>query len=141
MFQMTNIQLKFTDLSSCPGGINRRNTSLVLCLIDQTGQTVGRSVIPVRICASPKRDRLRDERETRAHLVTDQTVDMELSQGQAQQKYWVLATNKRNYELLKQHGELLEETAQGDVTKWREQVDLFNSPSNSQKRRKNDIQK
>ena len=109
--------------------------------MDQTGQCVGRRVVPVRICASPKRDKVRDERETRGHLVTADTLDIELSQGQTEQKYWVLATNKRNYELLRQHGELLEETVQGDVTKWREQVDLFNNKSNPHKRRKSDIPK
>jgi len=127
-YQMIKVGLKFTDLSSCVGGINRRATCLVLCLVDQTGLTVGRRVLPVRICTSPRRDCLRDEGEARGLKCPDK----EEEQG----KYWVLATSKERFELLTKYGELLEQNGGGDTAKWNEEVKIFNKELSACKRRK-----
>ena len=59
--QETPIRIKFMDLSSCPGGINRRDTCLVLALTDASGTCLGRKMLPVRVCSQPKRDRANEE--------------------------------------------------------------------------------
>ena len=57
----TPITIRFTDLGSCAGGINRRDTAVVFTL-EKDGGVVGRQVMPVRICTCPKRDKDHDER-------------------------------------------------------------------------------
>ena len=102
-YQTTPIKIKFTDLSSCPGGINRRDTSLVFCLIDQNGQAVGRKVLPVKICTSPKRDKAHDEKLERLTQRTE-TGNSGTGDSQSQDdkdKFWVLATSRETFESLK----------------------------------------
>ena len=43
----TPITLVFTDLSSCQGGINRRDTSVVFSM-EKDGVVLGRQVLPVK---------------------------------------------------------------------------------------------
>ena len=95
-YQSTPIKIKFTDLSSCPGGINRRDTCLVFCLIDQSGQAVGRKVLPVKICTSPKRDKAHDEKLERLSQRTEDS-----GSDDSQEKFWVLATSRDTFESLK----------------------------------------
>ena len=100
------ITVRFTDLSSCPGGINRRETAVVFTL-EQEGQgVVGRKVMPVRVCTCPKRDREHDEKErqggSRGQGKRPPPPQEEL-QGEEGQ-FWVLATDRDNYEALVQVG-------------------------------------
>ncbi|XP_059481894.1 cellular tumor antigen p53-like isoform X2 [Neocloeon triangulifer] len=48
--------------SSCDNGINRRSLALLFTL-EISGRVIGRQVLPIRICASPHRDRMLDERK------------------------------------------------------------------------------
>ena len=121
--QCTSVSVKFTDLSSCPGGINRRDTSLVLALTDHSGQLMGRRVLPVRICTCPKRDREKDEREERETRHRD--IETHQNQGEVEE-FWVLASSRDNYEALLKVGEVLEKKEGGDVDKWKEDVRNFN---------------
>ena len=121
--QGTSVSVKFTDLSSCPGGINRRDTSLVLALTDHSGQLMGRRVLPVRICTCPKRDREKDEREERETRHRD--TETHQNQGEVEE-FWVLASSRDNYEALLKVGEVLEKKEGGDVDKWKEDVRNFN---------------
>jgi len=102
------VTLRFTDLSSCSGGINRRDVGLVVSL-EEDGESVGSALVPVRVCTSPKRDREAEEKQLRPVRKTTS-------------QYWVLATNQDNYEALMKVGEVLERTAGGDVETWTEEV-------------------
>ena len=53
--------LKFMCLGSDLGGINRRPVKLVFTLEDGAGLVVGRQVFGLRLCSSPKRDKLKEE--------------------------------------------------------------------------------
>ena len=130
--ESTKVSIKFTDLSSCPGGINRRDTSLVLALTDHCGQLLGRRVIPVRICTCPKRDREKDEREVRISRMRDEKN--ESGRGRVEREtFWVMATSRENYETLLKVGESLEKKDGGDIDKYNEDVKRFNS-SNKKRR-------
>lgn len=50
--------------SSCVGGMNRRNTSIIFTLEENT-QVVGRKVLKVRICSCPKRDMTQELEQNR----------------------------------------------------------------------------
>ena len=131
-FESTKVSIKFTDLSSCPGGINRRDTSLVLALTDHCGQPLGRRVIPVRICTCPKRDREKDEREERISRMRDETN--ESGRGRVEREtFWVMATSRENYETLLKVGESLEKKDGGDIDKYNEDVKRFNSSNKKRK--------
>ena len=58
-YQIT--RFKFTCLSSCKSGINRRPTSLVFYLMSPEGDVLGCRVMDICICTRPGRDRERDE--------------------------------------------------------------------------------
>lgn len=134
-FGSTKVSIKFTDLSSCTGGINRRDTSLVLVLTDRSGQPLGRRVIPVRICTCPKRDREKDEREERISRMRHETNVFQHNDTvrEERERFWVLATSKENYETLLKVGESLEKKDGGDINKYNEDVKTFNS-SNKKRR-------
>ena len=53
--------LKFMCLGSDLGGINRRPVKLVFTLEDGAGLVLGRQVFGLRLCSSPKRDKLKEE--------------------------------------------------------------------------------
>ena len=55
------VRFKFTCLSSCKSGINRRPTVLVFCLQSPDGFTLGRRVVDLCICTRPGRDRIKEE--------------------------------------------------------------------------------
>ena len=57
------VTIRFTDLSNCDRGINKRGTAVVLTLEEELQGVVGRRVLPVKICTCPKRDREHEERE------------------------------------------------------------------------------
>ena len=63
--------LKFMCLGSDLGGINRRPVKLVFTLEDAVGLLVGRQVFDLRLCSSPKRDKLKDEEK---HLQQEETA-------------------------------------------------------------------
>ena len=63
--------LKFMCLGSDLGGINRRPVKLVFTLEDAVGLVVGRQVFDLRLCSSPKRDKLKDEEK---HLQQEETA-------------------------------------------------------------------
>ena len=133
--ESTTVSIKFTDLSSCTGGINRRDTALVLALTDSSGQPLGRRVIPVRICTCPKRDRERDEREERISRMREETDKRQQggSVKEERETFWVMATSRENYETLLKVGESLEKKDGGDMDKYNEEVKRFNC---SNKRRR-----
>ena len=120
------ITIRFTDLSSCPGGINRREIAVVFTL-ESKGRVVGRKVLPVRVCTCPKRDRQHDEKERGGSsssssgrvpggkrappetLVQSESQVGEVAGGQVQpstsgvaEEFWVLAKGAENYKALKQ---------------------------------------
>ena len=126
------ITIRFTDLSSCPGGINRREIAVVFTL-ESEGRVVGRKVLPVRVCTCPKRDRQHDEKERggssssggrvpggkRAPPDPRETLVQSQSQGAGSQggvggevqqpstsgvaeEFWVLARGPENYKALRQ---------------------------------------
>ena len=133
--QSTTVSIKFTDLSSCPGGINRRNTALVLALTSHSGQPLGRRVIPVRICTCPKRDREKDEREERISRMREEANEEKHGGevGEERETFWVMATSRENYETLLKVGETLEKKDGGDMVKYNEEVKKFNR-SNKKRR-------
>ena len=122
------ITIRFTDLSSCPGGINRREIAVVFTL-ESESRVVGRKVLPVRVCTCPKRDRQHDEKERggnsssngrvpggkRAPPDPRETLVLSQSQGAAEsqaavqpstsgvtEEFWVLARGAENYKALRQ---------------------------------------
>ncbi|XP_016931580.4 cellular tumor antigen p53 isoform X2 [Drosophila suzukii] len=54
------LAFKFVCQNSC---IGRKETSLVFCLENASGDIVGQQVMEVKICTCPKRDRNQDERQ------------------------------------------------------------------------------
>ena len=120
------ITIRFTDLSSCPGGINRREIAVVFTL-ESEGRVVGRKVLPVRVCTCPKRDRQHDEKERGSGSSSGrapgdkrapptqlrETLVQTRSQGAAGEvqqpstsgvadEFWVLARGPENYKALRQ---------------------------------------
>ena len=120
------ITIRFTDLSSCPGGINRREVAVVFTL-ETEGRVVGRKVLPVRVCTCPKRDRQHDEKEcgskvpggkrpppdageTLVHSQSHGAAESQSAGGDVQQPstsgaiddFWVLARGAENYKALRQ---------------------------------------
>lgn len=53
--------LRFGCRNSCPGGLNRRATEVVFLLQSPAGRDLARSVVQVKVCACPGRDRKHDE--------------------------------------------------------------------------------
>lgn len=128
--QETPIRIKFMDLSSCPGGINRRDTCLVLALTDASGTCLGRKMLPVRVCSYPKRDRANEEESFRSTNLNDinilpQATDQENNDEDAQ--YWVMASNKKNFDALMVAAERLEELSGTDMEKWKEEIKATNN--------------
>ena len=128
------------DLSSCPGGINRRDTCLVLVLTDASGTCVGRKVLPVRVCSQPKRDRLNEESlRTTSDLnnitMSAQVTDQENNDDEG--KYWVMESNKKNFDDLMKMAQIIEERSGTDAEKWKEEIISFNNTlrSSSKKRK------
>ena len=139
--QSSTVGVKFTDLSSCPGGINRRNTALVLALTAHSGQPLGRRVIPVRICTCPKRDREKDEREERISRMRDEANEDKHGDeaGEERESFWVMATSRENYETLLKVGETLEKKDGGDIVKYNEDVKKFNRSNKKRKLAKTNL--
>ncbi|KAM3959507.1 cellular tumor antigen p53-like [Aphomia sociella] len=54
---------RFICKNSCPMGINRRHLGIIFTLEDLCGEVCGRVQVGVRVCACPRRDMYRDERE------------------------------------------------------------------------------
>ena len=119
---LSQVTLKFTDLGSCPGGINRRDTAVVFNL-EVDGVCVGRRVLPVRVCTCPKRDRVHDEKSEMGRNNAKGSID---NQPSGEEKFWILANGKDNYEALRKVGELFEKNKCGDVVEWGEEVDKMN---------------
>ena len=125
----------FTDLNSCIGGINRRDVCVVFCLEESDEQSkktniVSTKVLNVKVCENAKRDMKTHERQqkTKPRIVVQgrNTVSVSPSEGGKKEQYWVLATNKRNYDAMVKVGAVMEENAGGDVEVWRKEVDTFN---------------
>ncbi|KAH7939450.1 hypothetical protein HPB52_012705 [Rhipicephalus sanguineus] len=57
----TVYHLRFMCLSSCSTGIDRRGVKLVWTL-ENNGSIIGRQVIDLKLCASPVRDRKKEEK-------------------------------------------------------------------------------
>lgn len=55
------IGLQFLCQNSCASGINRRTTSVMFTLEDETNLIVGKKVVQVKVCSCPKRDASREE--------------------------------------------------------------------------------
>jgi len=117
----TTVSLRFTDLGSCAGGINRRDTAVVFTL-EKEGVLLGRRVLPVRICTCPGRDKEHDERQ--AGVTVAKKRKLELTDSGS---YWVLATDKDNYEALCAVGRVLEKQKSGNVASWEQKVKKMNS--------------
>lgn len=117
------VTLKFVDLGSCPGGINRRETAVVFRL-ELEGVCVGRMVLPVRVCTCPKRDRMHDEKvEGSRNKIRGTDQEEKISE---EGKFWVLANGKDNYDALRKVGELFEKNKGGNVDDWGEEVEKMN---------------
>lgn len=59
------IKLSFTCQNSCSSGMNRKATSLVFTLENVYGELFGRHVLHFKVCSCPKRDKDKDEKETK----------------------------------------------------------------------------
>ena len=112
--------MKFTDLSSCVGGINRRDTRLVLCLTDVSGACLGRQGINVRICSQPARDRLHEEKNFRSSETEETSADPNT------ERYWIMTSSKKNFEALMKVAEILEENSGNNTESWKEEVRVAN---------------
>lgn len=51
--------------NSCPSGMNRRAVDIIFTLEDTFGNVLGRCKLGVRVCSCPKRDKEKEEKETR----------------------------------------------------------------------------
>ena len=136
------MRLIFTDLSSCFGGVNRREVCVVFCLEESDEQTkttkiVSTKVLNVKVCENARRDMRAHERQRKPKIpkivvassssVRDKVV-VSKSQGKKDtEQFWVLASNKRNYDALLKVGAVMEENAGGDVEVWRKEVETFNN--------------
>lgn len=131
------ITIRFTDLGSCPGGINRRETAVVFQLEMEGQGVIGRRVLPVRVCTCPKRDREHDEKERLGlgvrqggglHKVASPNPrpDVSMSGNEDQEELWVMARGRKNYEALLQVGAVLEEARGGDLHVWRRSHEIVN---------------
>ena len=140
------MRLMFTDLSSCFGGVNRREVCVVFCLEESDEQTkmtkiVSTKVLNVKVCENARRDMRTHERQRKPKIpkivvepspspspsVSDK-VSVSKSQGKKDtEQFWVLATSKRNYDALVKVGQVMEENAGGDVEVWRKEVETFNN--------------
>ena len=58
------LKIRFTDLSSCVGGINRQEVAVVFTLF-QANTPLGVKYMPVKICKSPWRDIILEEERKR----------------------------------------------------------------------------
>ena len=83
----------------------------------------------VRVCTVPGRDRRHEEASQERRRLARQGPG-----PRAEDRFWVLATSRDNYEALLSVGEVLERSKGGDAVLWRETVSTFNSPAS--KRRK-----
>ena len=109
---------------------------MVFCLEESDEQSkmtniVSTKVLNVKVCENAKRDMKTHERQRKTKpprivVESSNTVSVPLSEGGKKEQYWVLATNKRNYEALVKVGAVMEENAGGDVEVWRMKVDTFN---------------
>ena len=92
---------------------------------------MGRRVVAVRVCTVPGRDRRHEEASQERRRLARQGPG---PRAEAEDRFWVLATSRDNYEALLSVGEVLERSKGGDAVLWRETVSTFNSPAS--KRRK-----
>lgn len=126
----TTVNLKFTDLSSCPGGANRRETSLVLNLC-QGSELVGRRVLPLRVCTCPRRDlamELRARQSTTRQLKPRE--QSEEKEANREGTYRIVVHGADNYEALYRVARLLElNRPGGDVVAWEEEMKKLNQIS------------
>lgn len=123
------VTVRFTDLGSCTGGINRRDTALVFTLEREGGVAVGRKVIPVRVCTCPKRDRENEESGVRALGVRSPAGGTKGVKRKVDGKevYFVVAYGKDNFDALCKVGQVLEKNRPGgDVDSWAKDVAKVN---------------
>ncbi|KAK7865636.1 hypothetical protein R5R35_006893 [Gryllus longicercus] len=55
------VQYTFMCKNSCGLGMNRRSTAIIFTLERQNGEVIGRKIINLRSCSSPRRDRIKEE--------------------------------------------------------------------------------
>ena len=60
--------IKFMCLGSDVGGINRKPVKVIFTLEDSSGTVMGRSVVDIRICSCPKRDKGQEEKKAKEAL-------------------------------------------------------------------------
>jgi len=123
----TPITIRFTDLGSCPGGINRRDTAVVFTL-EKEGSVVGRHVLPVRICTCPKRDKDHDERLASGHSEGKESQSaIKKRKANDGNVFWVMARGRKNFESLSTVGKILEESCpSGNVAQWEKEMARVN---------------
>ena len=129
MFQETLLKLLFTDLSSCIGGVNRRDICVVFCLeekLDNKSEIVSTKVLNVKVCENAKRDMKIQEKQKERKLPQRKVPQIVVQNKTESGQYWVMASSKRNYEALLAVGAVMEGNAGGDVEAWRREVDTFN---------------
>ena len=130
IFQETPLRLTFNDLSSCVGGVNRREICVVFCLEESDQQTetnniVSTKVLNIKVCENAKRDMKLHEQKT--VIKTKGKGSVLLSGKQETEQFWVLATNRSNYDSLVKVGAVLEEAVGGDMEVWRNEVETVNT--------------
>ncbi|KAI5706053.1 hypothetical protein M8J75_004407 [Diaphorina citri] len=67
------LMYSFVCKTSCLGGMDRRPILLLLTLENQHGQILGRRSLSVKVCACPKRDKEKEEREFQTSGATRRT--------------------------------------------------------------------
>jgi len=126
------VTIRFTDLGSCTGGINRRDTAVVFSLEREGGVVVGRKVIPVRVCTCPKRDRENEEKGESGVRTGVGKSPSGPSRGlkrklDGKDVFLVVAYGRDNFEALCQVGQVLEKNRPGgDVDTWASEVEKMN---------------
>ena len=116
------LNMKFSELSSCVGCMNRREVAVVFTLL-HSNISVGSKIIPVKICALPWRDSKIEEE--RARKLTE--VFLKEERSEPVEKMWVLACGKKNIQALCDFGFQLEKGREGGNTSgWSDEVDVTN---------------
>ena len=85
----------FMCFSSCASGPSRRPVEVIFSL-ERDGQTLGRRVVEIRVCACPGRDRKSDERTACGEPSSSQGVGKRSRKG----KHWAGSELKRGFVII-----------------------------------------
>ncbi|XP_064467216.1 cellular tumor antigen p53-like [Ornithodoros turicata] len=98
-------RFRFMCRNTCYGGPNRRSTQVIFILRSPDGTDLGRSVVEVKVCASPGRDRKREEehalRDAKLEHPEPPTPGTSTGNSGATKRKYTLHTNSKSvYKML-----------------------------------------